>query len=43
VAPADPITFAVVAVVLAFVALAASFIPALRAAAADPTDALRSQ
>ena len=36
----DPVTFAVVAVTLALVALAASFIPAARAAAADPTAAL---
>jgi predicted permease len=43
VTPVDPITFAVVAIVLALVALAASFVPALRAAAADPTSALRSQ
>ena len=43
VAPADPMTFAVVAVALALVAFTASFIPALRAAAADPTEALRSQ
>src|SRR6185503_15944791 len=42
VTPVDPITFGVVAVVLAFVALAASVVPALRAAAADPTSALRS-
>ena len=41
--PVDPVTFAVVAVTLALVALAASFIPAARAAAADPTAALRSQ
>jgi putative ABC transport system permease protein len=43
VGPTDPITFAVVAVALTLVALMASFIPALRAAGADPTDALRSQ
>jgi putative ABC transport system permease protein len=43
VGPTDPITFAIVAVALTLVALMASFIPALRAAGADPTDALRSQ
>jgi predicted permease len=43
VGPTDPITFAVVAIALTLVALTASFIPALRAAGADPTDALRSQ
>jgi predicted permease len=41
VAPADPITFGVVAFGLTLVALVASFIPALRAAASDPTAALR--
>jgi len=43
VTPADPITFSVVAGTLACVALLASLVPALRAAAADPTSALRSQ
>ena len=43
VGPTDPITFAIVAIVLTMVALMASLIPALRAAGADPTDALRSQ
>jgi predicted lysophospholipase L1 biosynthesis ABC-type transport system permease subunit len=43
VGPTDPITFAIVAVALTMVALMASLIPALRAAGADPTDALRSQ
>jgi putative ABC transport system permease protein len=43
VGPTDPVTFAVVAAALTLVALMASFIPALRAAGADPTDALRSQ
>ncbi len=42
VAPADPVTFTVVAVALALVALLASFVPAVRAAAASPTAALRS-
>jgi putative ABC transport system permease protein len=41
VAPADPVTFGVVAVALALVALLASLIPAMRAAGSDPTAALR--
>jgi putative ABC transport system permease protein len=43
VTPGDPITFAVVTASLGCVALLASLIPATRAAAADPTAALRSQ
>ena len=43
VGPTDPITFVIVAVGMTLVALMASLIPALRAAGADPTDALRSQ
>src|SRR5262249_44984967 len=40
---ADPLTFAVSPLVLAVVAVVASYIPARRAAAADPLAALRSQ
>jgi ABC-type antimicrobial peptide transport system permease subunit len=42
VTPRDPLTLAGVAVGLACVALAASLIPARRAAAIDPTQALRN-
>jgi len=41
--PNDPMTFAGVAVAVTLVALTASFVPALRAAGSDPTDALRTQ
>ncbi len=40
---ADPLTFASAAVAIAMVALAASYIPALRAAAVDPNQALRHE
>jgi putative ABC transport system permease protein len=40
---ADPVTFAGVAVAIGLVALAASYIPALRAAAVDPNQALRHE
>jgi predicted permease len=39
----DPITFGVVAAILAFVALAATYLPARRAAATEPVLALRHQ
>jgi putative ABC transport system permease protein len=42
VAPRDPITFALVAGVLALVALAATLIPARRAMTVNPTEVLRS-
>jgi predicted permease len=41
VAPADPVTFGAVALVLAIVALVASLVPVLRATRVDPLEALR--
>jgi ABC-type antimicrobial peptide transport system permease subunit len=38
----DPLTFVVVAVLIAVVSLAASFLPARRAARVDPLEALRA-
>jgi putative ABC transport system permease protein len=40
---ADPMTFAGVALAIVLVSLAASYIPALRAAAVDPSRALRHE
>jgi putative ABC transport system permease protein len=37
----DPLTFALSALLFAFVALVASYVPARRAAGIDPSDALR--
>jgi putative ABC transport system permease protein len=41
--PSDPVTFGAVAAVLTLVALLATYMPARRAAAIEPSDALRSQ
>ncbi len=43
VSPADPLTYAVVAVTLVSVALLASYVPARRAAAVNPVEALRAE
>jgi putative ABC transport system permease protein len=43
VTPTDPLTFSIVAAVLAFVAFAASFLPAWRASHVDPAEALRHE
>jgi ABC-type antimicrobial peptide transport system permease subunit len=42
VTPADPVTFATIASVVAAIALAASYVPARRAVRVDPTQALRA-
>jgi ABC-type lipoprotein release transport system permease subunit len=41
--PVDAVTFTAAAAVLALAALAASYIPARRAAAVDPVETLRGQ
>ncbi len=41
--PTDPVTFASVAVLFLFIAVLASWLPALRAARLDPTTALRNE
>ena len=43
VSPADPLTYASVAVVLVAIALLASYVPARRAASVDPMEALRAE
>jgi putative ABC transport system permease protein len=43
VSPLDPLTYAAVAVVLVTSAVLASYLPARRAAAVDPLDALRAE
>jgi putative ABC transport system permease protein len=41
--PADPVTIGASAIVMSFAALAACYLPARRAAAADPLTVLRSE
>jgi putative ABC transport system permease protein len=41
--PTDPVTFASVALLFLFIAVVASWLPALRAAGLDPTEALRNE
>jgi ABC-type lipoprotein release transport system permease subunit len=43
VSPMDPVTFAIIVLLLAAVALVASFLPAWRATRLDPVEALREQ
>jgi ABC-type lipoprotein release transport system permease subunit len=41
--PFDPLTYAIVAAMVLVVAMAASYLPARRAAGLDPLDALRQE
>ena len=41
--PTDPITFVMVSVLFLFIAVMASWLPAVRAAGLDPTTALRNE
>jgi putative ABC transport system permease protein len=41
--PTDPVTFVFVSVLFLFIAVMASWLPALRAARLDPTRALRNE
>jgi putative ABC transport system permease protein len=41
--PTDPVTFVFVAILFLFIAVMASWLPALRAAGLDPTTALRNE
>jgi ABC-type lipoprotein release transport system permease subunit len=43
VTPSDPLTFAAIAVIMLAVALAAAYLPARRATAVPPTEALRAE
>jgi putative ABC transport system permease protein len=43
IAPADPVTFVTVPIVLAFTGVAAAWIPAVQASRADPAIALRAE
>jgi ABC-type lipoprotein release transport system permease subunit len=43
VSPLDPLTYAAVAAVLVFAAVAASYLPAMRAASIDPVEALKAE